>query len=92
MDKKKREEYIKAYVEVSEILAHLSEEELKKIPQSRIDYYNSKRSQTTYDFKLDPKKNLKEQNISIMANAIIVSLYRDYFATPKQREVLLQSL
>ena len=27
-----------------------------------------------------------------MANAIIVSLYRDYFATPKQREVLLQLL
>lgn len=31
---------------------------------------------------------MAEQNISRKANAILVSLFRDYFATAKQKEIL----
>lgn len=38
--------------------------------------------------KINPNIDLAEQNISRKANAILVSLFRDYFATAKQKEIL----
>ena len=55
--------YSKAYVEVLEIISHFSEEELKKIPQEKIDFYNEHKD-NNYQFKIDPTIDLAEQNIS----------------------------
>lgn len=79
--------YSKAYTEVLEIINHFSEDEYKKIPKEKIDFYE-KNKDKDYNFKIDPNVNLAEQNISQSANAILVSLYRDYFATDKQKEIL----
>lgn len=79
--------YAKAYTEVLEIINHFSEDEHKKIPKEKIDFYE-KNKDKEYDFKIDPNVDLAEQNISRKANAILVSLFRDYFATAKQKEIL----
>lgn len=79
--------YSKAYTEVLEIIKHFSEEEYKKIPQEKIDFFE-KNKDKDYNFKIDPNVDLAEQNISQNANAILVALFRDYFATDKQKETL----
>ena len=79
--------YAKAYTEVLEIINHFSEDEYKEIPKEKIDFYE-KHKDREYDFKINPNIDLAEQNISRKANAILVSLYRDYFATAKQKEIL----
>ena len=79
--------YSKAYTEVLEIINHFSEEEYKKIPKEKIDFFEENKDKD-YNFKIDPNVNLAEQNISQNANAILVSLFRDCFATDKQKEVL----
>ena len=79
--------YSKAYVEVLEIISHFSEEDFKKIPKSEIDFYNENKD-NEYEFKINPNIDLNEQNISREANAILVALYRDYFATEYQKQIL----
>lgn len=79
--------YAKAYTEVLEIINHFSEDEYKKIQKEKIDFYE-KHKDRKYDFKINPNIDLAEQNISRKANAILVSLFRDYFATAKQKEIL----
>ena len=79
--------YAKAYTEVLEIINHFSEDEYKKIPKEKIVFYE-KHKDRKYDFKINPNIDLAEQNISRKANAILVSLFRDYFATAKQKEIL----
>lgn len=79
--------YAKAYTEVLEIINHFSEDEYKEIPKEKIDFYE-KHKDRKYDFKINPNIDLAEQNISRKANAILVSLFRDYFATAKQKEIL----
>lgn len=80
-------EYSKAYTEVIEIINHFSEDEYKKIPKEKIDFFEENKDKD-YNFKIDPNVDLAEQNISQNANAILVSLFRDYFATDKQKEIL----
>lgn len=80
-------EYSKAYTEVLEIINHFSEDEYKKIPREKIDFFE-KNKDKDYNFQINPNADLAEQNISQNANAILVSLFRDYFATDNQKEIL----
>lgn len=79
--------YAKAYTEVLEIIKYFPEDELNKISQEKIDYYK-KNMDKDYKFEINPKIDLAEQNISKEASAIIISLFRDYFATEKQKQQL----
>ena len=79
--------YAKAYTEVLEIIKYFPENELNKISQEKIDYYK-KNMDKNYKFEINPKIDLAEQNISKEASAIIISLFRDYFATEKQKQQL----
>lgn len=83
--------YKRAYTEVVEILSHLSREEYDKIPKEKIDYYKENMD-TEYVYHIDSQKTLNEQNISTEANAILVTLFRDYFATEVQKETLKKLL
>ena len=76
--------YAKAYTEVLEILKYFPEEEYKKIPVEKINFYKSNMDKN-YKFSINPEIDLATQNISKEANAIIVSLYRDYYATEEQK-------
>ena len=76
--------YARAYTEVLEILKHFPEDEYKKIPAEKINFYKSNMDKN-YKFTINPEIDLASQNISKEANAIIVTLFRDYYATEEQK-------
>ena len=76
--------YAKAYTEVLELIKHFPEEEYNKIPKEKIEFYKDNKDKD-YVFVINPEIDLSDQNISPEANAIIVNLFRDYFATEKQK-------
>ena len=83
--------YARAYKEVLEIIKYFPEEEYNKIPKEKIEYF-IKNMDNSYEFIINPNVDLSEQNISKEANAIIVMLFQDYFATEKQKEKIKEIL
>ena len=79
--------YKKVYTEVIEIIKYLPDEEYSKIPLEKINYYKENMDKN-YNFKINPNIELEKQNISKEANAILVNLFNDYFATDRQKEIL----
>lgn len=79
--------YVKAYTEVLEILKYFSEEEYSKIPQEKIDFYKNNMDKN-YNYNINPNIDLSKQYISKEANAILITLFRDYFATESQKKTL----
>lgn len=79
--------YKRAYTEVLEILRYLPKEEYCKIPKEKIDFYKENMDKN-YIYSIDSHLDLSKQYISEEANAILISLFRDYFATEKQRQTL----
>lgn len=83
MDKK----YAKAYTEVLEILKHIPKEEYERIPKTEIQFYESN-CDKTYKYEYDETKEVKDQVISREANAVIISIYMNYFANEKQKSII----
>lgn len=82
-------EYANAYSEVLEILKYISKEDYEKIPNSKIEVFETN-SNKEYIFNYDPNKTLEEQNVSKRARAIIGLLFRDYWATEEQKEKIIR--
>ena len=78
-------EYANAYSEVLEILKYISKEDYEKIPNSKIELFETNHNKE-YIFKYNPNKTLDEQDVSKIAKAIIAILFRDYWATEIQKE------
>lgn len=76
--------YAKAYKEVMEIIKYFPQEEFDKIPKEKVEFYKNNMDKN-YVFTINPKIDLSEQNISKEANAIIINLFTDYFATDEQK-------
>lgn len=79
--------YARAYTEVLEIISHFSEEEYSKIPEEKIKFYKENMDKE-YIFKINPEEDLSKQNISKEANAVLITIFRDYFATEEQKKNL----
>lgn len=77
--------YAKAYTEVYEILNHLDEDELSKIPKEKIDFFKENRDKE-YKFKIDTTIDLNQQEFSRKTYAIIISLFKEYIATEIQKD------
>ena len=77
--------YQKAYKEILEILKYVPEESVKKIPQERRDMFE-KEQLKTYDFQIDTSKTFEEQELLEETKAILANIFRDYWATPYQKE------
>ena len=80
--------YAKAYKEVIEILKLVPKESVDKIPKDLINTYNSKMD-TNYEFIIDINKSLSEQKLLAETKALLAVIYRDYWATPQEREKIL---
>lgn len=78
-------DYPKAYKEVVEILKYVPEESVNKIPKEMLEMFNANMDKD-YDFKVDTTKNFEEQNILEETKAIFANIFRDYWATPYQKE------
>ena len=74
-----------AYTEVCEVLKHLSKDDVNKIPKDILEYY-TENADSNYKFIYDDTKIFKEQPLSDTAKVVLAILYRDYWATPQQRD------
>lgn len=74
-----------AYKEVMEVLNHMSEEDINKIPKEVLKYYEENQD-TSYYFFIDSDKSFVEQNLSDKAKIVLAILFRDYWASEEQRE------
>ena len=83
--------YAKAYTEVLEILSYLPKEEYSKIPEEKIKYFKENMDKD-YIYTINPEIDLSVQYISNEANAILVSLFRAYFASENQKIKLINLL
>lgn len=77
----------KACNEVLVLLKMLPEAELKKIPGTEIKFLEEHRD-FNYNFSVNPEVPINEVNISRKAKAILVVLWKKYFATDIQKQKL----
>lgn len=63
----------------------LDEDDLSKIPRKQIEHLR-KNANKEYDYFVDESKELEGQEISKEAKAIIINLYKKYFATNEQKK------
>lgn len=82
------EDYANACAEVVRILDYIPYKDYKKIPKDIILHYE-KNANNNYNFEYDITRSLDEQNVSKTAKTIIAIFFRDYWATPKQRNKIL---
>lgn len=77
--------YAKAYKEVIEILKNVPKESVNKIPKEIIEIFNTNMDKD-YKFKIDENSSFEEQNLLEETKVIFANIYRDYWATPYQKE------
>lgn len=77
----------KACNEVLVLLKMLPKAELKKIPETEIKFLEEHRD-VNYNFSVNPEVPINEVNISRKAKAILVVLWKKYFATDIQKQKL----
>ena len=78
-----------AYTEVYTILQHLNEEEYNKIPPEIVDAIRLNRN-VEYEYTLNNELNLEKQPMLHETKAILFNLFRDYLATPEQKNKIIQ--
>lgn len=78
-----------AYKEVYTVLQDLNEEEYNKIPSEIIETIKEN-SNEEYEFVLNDELELKEQLLLPETKAILFNLFRDYLATPVQKEKIIK--
>ena len=80
-------EYTKCLVELDEVLCHLIEDDLKKIPEN-IRNSIKKEKDKNYIWKYDESKELKEQNLDRKTIAILSYLNMEYLLNDEQKELM----
>lgn len=79
------EEYAVACTEVLEILNYISKEDYNKVPRDVIQVLE-KNKKDDIVFLYNPWKDINEQKMSETGRIMFASFFRDYWATPEQRE------
>ena len=78
-----------AYAEVYTILQDLEENEYNKIPLEVIKALKNNKNDN-YIYELDEEQELKEQPMLAETKAILFNIFRDYLATPEQKQKVIQ--
>lgn len=74
-----------AYKEVYTILQELNEDEFNKIPPEIIEAIRANMNEE-YEYELDDELELKDHKMLPETKAILFNLFRDYLASPEQKE------
>lgn len=82
------ENYHKAYKEVIEILKYVPQESVNKIPKTMLETFEKKMDKD-YVFNVDINKSFEEQNLLEETKDIFAVIFRDYWATPYQKERII---
>ncbi len=77
--------YSKAYKELIEILKYVPKESVNKIPKEMIEMFETKKDKD-YNFQINLNKPFEEQELLEETKAILANIFRDYWATPYQKE------
>ena len=80
-------EYSMAFTEVIEILKYVPDEDVRKIPEEKLEFYKTNMD-NEYHYKLDMTKEFEEQEMSDITKAVLANLFIDYWATPYQKEII----
>lgn len=80
-------EYEKCLVELNEILRHLKDEDLKKIPYEIRKAINDKKD-NYYNWSYDESKRLDEQNIDRKTIAMLSYLNMEYLLNKEQKSLM----
>lgn len=78
-----------AYTEVCAVLNNMDQSDVAKIPSDILAYYKNN-SDKSYNFQLDKYKPFNQQKLSYTAEVVLAILFRDYWATPEQRNRIVQ--
>ena len=78
-------EYAIAYKEVMTILSYVPKSDVDKIPQQKLEFYKSNMDKE-YEYKIDETKQFEEQEMSDITKAVLANIFKDYWATPYQKE------
>ena len=68
-----------------EILNNVPQESINKIPTDMIEMFKHNMD-TSYDFKIDTTKSFENQVLLDETKAILANIFKDYWASPHQRE------
>lgn len=79
--------YANVFTEVLEVLKHFSTSDYEKIPKRIIETFELNCNKE-YSFSYNPNLSLANQALSKEAQIIIALLYKEYLATPAQRELI----
>lgn len=77
--------YKNAFTEVHTILDYIEEEDYNKIPQEVIDVIEENQNQD-YEYEMNEDVDIFSQPMLPETKAILFNFFRDYWATPEQRE------
>lgn len=78
-------EYAQAYTEVLKILSYVPDEDVAKIPAEKLNFYKENMD-NTYEYDLDNNKEFEEQQMLDITKAILANIFKEYWATPYQKE------
>ena len=80
--------YNKAFREVVELLKHVPEESVQKIPQDMRDMFEEEMDK---NYKFEVRDNVEFEDLELLdeTRAILANIFKDYWATPYQRERIL---
>ena len=81
-------EYAMAYKEVITILSYVPKSDIDKIPPEKIKFYKSNMDKN-YEYKIDETKQFEEQEMSDITKAVLANIFKDYWATPYQKERII---
>ena len=81
--------YTDAFTELYVILNELDDEDYDKIPPEVVDAIRKNRNKE-YEFKIDKSIDLKDNNLLPETRALLFKIYRDYLATPEQKQKILK--
>lgn len=81
--------YACSYKEVMTILRFLSIQDLMKIPSEKLEFFDN-HMDASYEYELDYSKPFQAQKMLPVTEAILANLYRDYLASPAEKEAILE--
>ena len=85
------ENYGRMAAEVLELLKYFPKKQVNKIPKSLIEQFKQGRD-TSIEVIIDDSKKLFEQNVCDETQIMMYLIYRDFWATPKDKEKLNEIL
>lgn len=84
-----KENYPKACKEILEILKYMPPNDVEKIPKEMIKAFEYEMD-SNYKFEINEDSDFSKLELLDETRAILTNIFRDYWATPKQKEKIIE--